>query len=57
MFRRRYDGRFYRGGDLLERYPEHPRITIDGNVYVQCDCSGRAHDDITDTSLGTPRGS
>jgi hypothetical protein len=55
VFHRRYDGRFYRGGDLLERYPDHPRITIDGNLFVQCDCSGRAHDDITDTSLGTHR--
>jgi hypothetical protein len=52
VFHRRYDGRFYRGGDLLQQYPENPRITIDGNVYVQCDCTGRAHDDITDTSLG-----
>lgn len=52
VFHRRYDGRFYRGGDLLEQYPENPRITIDGNVYVQCDCTGRAHDYIMDTSLG-----
>lgn len=52
VFHRRYDGRFYRGGDLLRQYPDHPRIEIDGNVYVQCDCTGRAHDYITDTSLG-----
>jgi hypothetical protein len=52
VFHRRYDGRFYRGGDLLREYPDHPRITIDGCVYVQCDCTGKAHDDITDTSLG-----
>ena len=51
VFHRRYDGRFYRGGDLLERYPKNPRITIDGNIYVQCDCTGRAHDYIMDTSL------
>lgn len=56
MFHRRYDGRFYRGGDLLREYPDHPRITIDGNVYVQCDCTGRAHDQITDTSLGARPG-
>lgn len=53
VFHRRYDGRFFRGGDLLQVYPDHPRITIDGHVYVQCDCTGKAHDDITDTSLGT----
>lgn len=57
VFHRRYDGRFYRGGDLLREYPHNPRITLDGDVYVQCDCSGRAHDDITDTSLGTQQGS
>ena len=51
VFHRRYDGRFYRGAHLLRQYPDHPRISIDGNVYVQCDCTGRAHDDITDTSL------
>jgi hypothetical protein len=52
VFHRRYDGRFYRGGDLLKQYPENPRITVDGNIYVQCDCTGRAHDDITNASLG-----
>ena len=52
VFHRRYDGRFYRGGDLLQEYPGHPRITIDDQVYVQCDCTGRAHDYIMDTSLG-----
>ena len=57
VFHRRYDGRFYRGGDLLQEYPDHPRIAIDGNVYVQCDCTGRAHDDISDTPLGSHRGS
>lgn len=53
VFHRRYDGRFYKGGDLLQEYPDNPRITIDGCVYVQHDCTGKAHDDITDTSLGT----
>ena len=55
VFHRRYDGRFYRGGDLLRQYPDRPRITIDGQVYVQCDCTGKAHDYITDTSLGIHR--
>ena len=53
VFHRRYDGRFYRGGDLLHQYPDHPRITIDDCMYVQCDCTGKAHDYIMDTSLGT----
>jgi hypothetical protein len=57
VFHRRYDGRFFRGGDLLREYPDRPRIAIDGYVYVQCDCTGKAHDDITDTSLGTHQGS
>jgi len=52
VFHRRYDGRFFRGMDLLQKYPDHPRITIDDYLYVQCDCTGRAHDDITNTSLG-----
>jgi hypothetical protein len=57
VFHRRYDGRSYRGGDLLRQYPDHPRIIIDSNLFVQCDCTGKAHDDITEASLGTHRGS
>jgi hypothetical protein len=53
VLRRQYGGRFhYKKVDQLRRYPNHPRLTIDGNVYVQCDCTGRAHDDVTDTALG-----
>lgn len=52
VFHRRYDGRFLRGFDLLQRYPDHPRITIEDQVYVQSDCTGRSHDDITNTALG-----
>lgn len=52
VFHRRYDGRFFRGEDLLQKYPDHPRITIEGQVYVQSDCTGRSHDDITNTALG-----
>lgn len=55
VFHRRYDGRFYRGKDLLREYPQNPRLAIDGRVYVQCDCTSRAHDDLTDASLGTHR--
>lgn len=52
VLHRRYDGRFLRGVDLLRKYPDHPRITIEDQVYVQSDCTGRAHDDISSTSLG-----
>jgi hypothetical protein len=52
VFFRRYDGRFYRGADLVQKYPHNPRIVIDGVVYVQCNCSGRAHDVITSAGLG-----
>ena len=38
--------------DLSERFPANPRIVVDGCVYVQCDCTGRAHDVITNTGLG-----
>jgi len=52
VFSRQYGGRFYyKGVDLLREYPDHPRITIDGHDYVQRDCTGKAHDDITDTAL------
>lgn len=49
---RRYDGRFYRGTDLLEKYPRNNRIVINDAVYVHCDCTGRAHDTITSTAMG-----
>lgn len=52
IFHRRYDGRFYRGEDLLQKFPDNPRITVEGQVYVQSDCSRRSHDDITSTALG-----
>ena len=52
VFFRRYDGRSYRGTDLVEKYPENRRITIDGVEYVHCDCSGRAHDIVTSAALG-----
>jgi hypothetical protein len=52
VFFRRYDGRSYRGVDLVQKYPNNLRIEIDGCVYVHCDCTGRAHDTITNTPLG-----
>jgi hypothetical protein len=51
VFFRRYDARFYRGTDLLQKYPNNARIAINDVVYVHCDCTGRAHDTITNTSL------
>ena len=51
VFFRRYDGRFYRGTDLVQKYLNNIRIVINGVVYVHCDCTGRAHDTITNTSL------
>lgn len=51
VFFRRYDGRFYRGSDLVRKYPNNALIMINDIVYVHCDCTGRAHDTITNTSL------
>jgi hypothetical protein len=52
---RRYDSRYYRGGDLVLQYPDNRRIVIDGVVYVHSDCTGRAHDVITSCAWpGTP---
>lgn len=52
VFSRRYDGRFYRGIDLSQRYPDNRKIRIDDIEYVQCDCTGRAHDTITGAGTG-----
>ena len=41
--------------DWAEKYPDNIRIVIDGCVYVHCDCTGRAHDIITNTALGSER--
>jgi len=50
---RQYRGRLMTAekGDLTQKYPANCRIDIDGCVYVQCDCTGRAHDVITHTAL------
>ena len=37
--------------DWAQKYPNNPRIVINGCMYVHCDCTGRAHDVITNTSL------
>jgi hypothetical protein len=52
VFFRRYDGRYYRGTDLAQKYPNNATIVIDGVTYVHCDCTGRAHDTITNAGLG-----
>ncbi len=51
VFFRRYDGRFFRDGDLIARYPDNRRIVINDIVYVHHDCTGRAHDTITQFAL------
>ena len=51
VFFRRYDGRYFRGGDLTCKYPGNRRIVIDDIVYVHHDCTGRAHDTITQIAL------
>lgn len=36
----------------MEKYPDNRTITIGAYVYVQSDCTGKAHDVITGTALG-----
>ncbi|MDE2890397.1 MAG: hypothetical protein OXR72_19515 [Gemmatimonadota bacterium] len=55
VFFRRYDGQFYRDGDLVRKYPDNRRIVINDTVYVHHDCSGRAHDTITQFALQPAR--
>ncbi len=53
LFREYWGRRMGKGDtDWLAKYPNNLRIEIDGCVYVHCDCTGRAHDLITNTSLG-----
>lgn len=52
VLHRRYDGRSFRGSDLVSKFPDNRRIIINDVVYVHHDCSGRANDDITLTGLG-----
>ena len=33
------------------KYPHSIKIVVDGCVYVHCDCTGRAHDILTNTAL------
>ncbi|MDE0311995.1 MAG: hypothetical protein OXI52_06995 [Caldilineaceae bacterium] len=54
VFYRQYRGRQMGPGniDWAIKYPENPTIVIDGCVYVHCNCTGRAHDLITNTAIG-----
>ncbi len=51
---RQYLGRQWGRGDTdwARKYPDNAKLVIDDCVYVHCNCTGRAHDVITDTSLG-----
>lgn len=54
VFYRQYRGRQMGPGniDWAIKYPKNPKIIIDGCVYVHCNCTGRAHDLITNTAIG-----
>ena len=54
VFYRQYRGRQMGPGetDWAIKYPENLKIVIDGCVYVHCNCTGRAHDLITNTAIG-----
>mgnify|MGYP001121918927 CR=1 FL=1 len=50
---RGFNSRFWGKGrtDWSEKYPRNARIIIDACMYVHSDCTGRAHDIITNTAL------
>ena len=53
LFREYWGRRMGKGDtDWAEKYPNNIHIVIDGCVYVHCDCTGRAHDWLTNTALG-----
>ncbi len=51
---REYWGRQMGRGDTdwALKHPDNLKIVIDGCVYVHCNCTGRAHDLITNTAIG-----
>jgi hypothetical protein len=51
---RQYWGRQMGKGDTdwAEKYPDNIKVVIDGCVYVHCNCTGRAHEVITNATLG-----
>jgi hypothetical protein len=50
--------RFFQSGtqliDWVQTYPQNERLIINDCTYVHCDCTGRAHEVITNTGMGTP---
>ena len=53
LFREFWGRRMGKGDtDWAVKYPHNIKIVIDGCVYVHCDCTGRAHEIVTDTALG-----
>ncbi len=52
VFFRRYDGRFLRGHDLIEKFPNNQRIIVNDIIYVHSNCTGWFHDTFTLASLG-----
>ena len=51
VFFRRYDGRYLRGHDLIEKFPNNRRIVIEDITYVHSNCTGWFHDTFTSLSL------
>ena len=51
VFFRRYDGRYLRGHDLIEKFPNNRRIVINDIIYVHSNCTGWFHDTFTSVSL------
>lgn len=51
---RQYQGRLWGGAaqDRVALYPNNTRLVINGCTYVHCNCTGRAHDVITNTAVG-----
>ncbi|MBX3014951.1 MAG: hypothetical protein KF832_25745 [Caldilineaceae bacterium] len=51
---RQYQGRLWGSvaNDRVQLYPHNRRLVINDCIYVHCNCSGRAHDVITNTAVG-----
>ena len=52
VFFRRYDGRYLRGHDLVEKFPNNLQMIIDDTLYVHSNCTGWYHDTFTLASFG-----
>lgn len=51
VFFRRYDGRYLRGHDLIDKFPNNRRIVINDVIYVHSNCTHWFHDSLTLASL------